>query len=116
MKKKYIIRRSAEERQRLTDLVRKGKGAAYRRTHAQILLFTDEGELGPRMPDKSVQCVREVREPWSMRAGRPARYDVEYERNGVAHLIQFYAPFMGWRRIEVADHHAAQQWAEGVCQ
>ena len=41
MKKKYIIRLLAEERQRLTDLVRKGKVAAYRRTHAQILLFTD---------------------------------------------------------------------------
>ena len=52
MKKKYIIRLSAEERQRLTDLVRKGKVAAYRRTHAQILLFTDEGELGPGLPDK----------------------------------------------------------------
>ena len=51
-----------------------------------------------------------------MRAERSERYDVEYERNGVAHLIQFYAPFMGWRRIEVADNHAAQQWAEGVRQ
>ena len=51
-----------------------------------------------------------------MRAGRPERYDVEYKRNGVAHLIQFYAPFMGWRRIEVAENHAAQQWAEGVRQ
>ena len=45
MKKKYIIRLLAEERQRLTDLVRKGKVAAYRHTHAQILLFTDEGEI-----------------------------------------------------------------------
>lgn len=68
------------------------------------------------MDESSVQCVREVREPWPMRAGRPERYDVEYERNGVAHLIQFYAPFVGWRRIEVADNHAAQQWAEGVRQ
>ena len=54
MKKKYIIRLSAEERQNLTDLVRKGKVAAYRRTHAQILLFTDEGELGPGLQDKEV--------------------------------------------------------------
>ena len=34
-----IGRRTAES----NDLVRKGKVAAYRRTHAQILLFTDEG-------------------------------------------------------------------------
>lgn len=54
MKKKYIIRLSEEERQRLTDLVRKGKAAAYRRTHAQILLFADEGPLGPGLQDKEV--------------------------------------------------------------
>ena len=45
-KKKYIIRLSAEERQNLTDPFRKGKVAAYRRTHAQILLFMDEGGTG----------------------------------------------------------------------
>ena len=33
MKKKYIVNLSAQERQDLTDLVRKGKAAAYRRTH-----------------------------------------------------------------------------------
>ena len=54
MKKKYIIRLSAEERQQLTDLVRKGKVAAYRRTHAQILLFADEGQQGPGLQDKEV--------------------------------------------------------------
>ena len=32
------------------DLVHKGKVAAYRRIHAQILLFTDEGEMGPGLP------------------------------------------------------------------
>lgn len=51
MKKKYIVRLSEEERQQLTNLVRKGKVAAYRRTHAQILLFADEGELGPGLRD-----------------------------------------------------------------
>ncbi len=54
MKKKYIIRLSEEERQSLTDLVRKGKVAAYKRTHAQILLLTDEGEHGPKHQDKEV--------------------------------------------------------------
>ncbi len=52
MKKKYIVRLSEEERQNLTSLVRKGKVAAYRRTHAQILLLTDEGEHGPGLQDK----------------------------------------------------------------
>ena len=39
---------------------------------------------------------------------------MEYERNGVAHLVLFYAPFDNWRRIQVSDNHAACQWAEGV--
>jgi hypothetical protein len=28
--------------------------------------------------------------------------------------MAFYAPFENWRRVEVADNHAAAQWAEGV--
>jgi hypothetical protein len=58
--------------------------------------------------------VKDVRPGLPGKPGQIARYDVEYERNGVAHLIQYYAPFMGWRRIEVADNHAALQWAQGV--
>ena len=66
------------------------------------------------MDETSVQCVKEVRPPLPGKPGRIERYDVEYERNGVAHLIQFYAPFIGWRRIQIADNHAALEWAEGV--
>lgn len=66
------------------------------------------------MDETSVQCVREVRPRLPAKPGQIERYDVEYERNGVAHLIQYYAPFLGWRRIEVADNHAALQWAQGV--
>lgn len=54
MKKKFIVWLSEQERQDLTNLVRKGKVAAYRRTHAQILLLEDEGERGPRHRDKEV--------------------------------------------------------------
>lgn len=66
------------------------------------------------MDETSVQCVKEVRPVMAARPGQVERYDVEYERNGVAHLLQFYAPFIGWRRIEVADNHAACEWAQGV--
>ena len=54
MKKKYLVRLSKEERQRLTDLVRKGRAAAYRRLHAQILLGVDEGPHGPSLRDAEV--------------------------------------------------------------
>jgi len=58
MKKKFIVRLSREERQALEELVYKGKAAAYRRTHAQILLCADEGKLGPGMLDSEVaECV-----------------------------------------------------------
>lgn len=61
-----------------------------------------------------MQCIKEVRAPIPARPGSTERYDVEYERNGVAHLLLFYAPFENWRRIQVADNHAACEWAEGV--
>ena len=66
------------------------------------------------MDESSVQCVKEVRLPLPVRPGRTACYDAEYERNGVAHLMQFYAPLSGWRRLQVADNHAAGEWARGV--
>ncbi len=68
------------------------------------------------MDETSTQCVKEVRPPLPGRPGGLERYDVEYERNGVAHLIQFYAPFIGWRRIQVGDNHQAVTWAQQVRQ
>ncbi len=42
------------------------------------------------MDETSKQCVKEVRSPQAMTSRHPVRYDAEYERNGVAHLILFY--------------------------
>ena len=66
------------------------------------------------MDESSCQCVKEVRPVMAGKPGRIARYDAEYERNGVAHLMQFYAPLSGWRRLQVADNHKADEWARGV--
>ncbi len=66
------------------------------------------------MDETSVQCIKEVRPPIVATPGQSERYDVEYERNGVAHLLLFYAPLDNWRRIEVANNHAACEWAEDV--
>ncbi len=43
-----------EERQALEDLVHKGKAAAIRRTHAQILLLADVGTEGPGKLDGEI--------------------------------------------------------------
>ena len=66
------------------------------------------------MDETSVQCIKEVRPPIVATPGQSERYDAEYERNGVAHLLLFYAPLDNWRRIKVASNHAACEWAEGV--
>jgi Homeodomain-like domain len=52
--KKYTVRLEAEERQRLEQLVRVGKTAAYRIRHANILLAVDESDEGPKGKDADV--------------------------------------------------------------
>jgi len=51
MNKKYIVRLLPEERQELENLVRKGKAAAYKIKHANILLTTDAD--GPNWSDEA---------------------------------------------------------------
>ncbi|MCM8921425.1 MAG: helix-turn-helix domain-containing protein [Candidatus Thiodiazotropha sp.] len=52
MKKRYVVRLSQEERDRLEGLVNRGREAAYRRRHAQVLLLVDEGVNGPGLADR----------------------------------------------------------------
>jgi len=60
MVKKYRVRLSAEERIRLEALVNKGKEAAHKRRHAQILLKADEGEFGPGWKDEQIVNALDV--------------------------------------------------------
>ena len=53
MKKLYAVRLTLEERERLHDLVHKGRVAAYKRRHAQVLLRVDQGEHGPGDTDRA---------------------------------------------------------------
>jgi len=66
------------------------------------------------MDETTKQCVREKRVPRPAAPGRAARFDAEYERNGVAHLLLYYAPLENWRRVDVKGDHVATTWAEGV--
>jgi Homeodomain-like domain len=50
MPKKYIVRLSDEERQQLTELISKGKTAAFKIRHAHILLKADAD--GPAWTDE----------------------------------------------------------------
>ena len=46
-----------------------------------------------------------------MKPGSPARYDYEYQRNGVANLFMMFAPLEGWRHAKVTDRHTAIDYA-----
>jgi len=66
------------------------------------------------MDETTKQCTLEVRKPIRASRGQSERYDGEYERNGVAHLMLFYTPLEGRRTVRIADNHAGCEWAEGV--
>src|SRR5712671_2025342 len=73
----------------------------------------------PRAPDYPLVCldetskqlIVETRVPISMKAGRPARFDYEYERNGTANLFMMFAPLEGCRHVNVTDRHTAVDYA-----
>ncbi len=46
-----------------------------------------------------------------MKAGRPARFDYEYQRTGTANLFMMFAPLEGWRHVKVTDRHTAVDYA-----
>ena len=54
MEKKYRIELSMEERQELKAMVSRGRAAAYRQTHARILLLSDEAQGEGVMKDGDI--------------------------------------------------------------
>jgi len=68
------------------------------------------------MDETSKQLVAEVRPPISAAAGQSERYDVEYERCGVAEVFLFTEPLGGWRRTAVTEHRARLDWAGQIRQ
>ena len=70
MKKRYVVKLTAEERDQLTDMLKRGREAAYRRRHAEILLLVDEGDHGSALTDReaaervrfSRRTVEQIRE------------------------------------------------------
>jgi hypothetical protein len=101
--KKYVVRLSAAEREELLALVRKGKGAARTRTHAQILLQTDSGSQGPGWSDEAIsdavavhpttvanvrqRCVEEGMEAALQRRAPRRQYLRKLDGTQEAHLI-----------------------------
>ena len=63
------------------------------------------------LDETSKQLTAETRVPIPMKAGHPARFDYEYERNGTANLFMMFAPLEGWRNVKVTDRHTAVDYA-----
>lgn len=60
------------------------------------------------------QLVGETREPLPAAPGKPARYDYEYERHGVANLFMFFAPLGGWRHVKVTERRTKVDFAHAM--
>ena len=54
MVKRYRVRLGEEEQEELMALVSKGRAAAYKQTHARILLLSDENQAGGGMKDEEI--------------------------------------------------------------
>ena len=60
MVKKYCVRLTEEEQQELKSLVSRGRAAAYKQTHARILLLSDENQADGAMKDQDIARVLRV--------------------------------------------------------
>jgi hypothetical protein len=68
------------------------------------------------MDETSKQLTAETRRPIPAAPGRPARYDYEYERNGVCNLFMFFEPLAGKRHVSVTDRRTKADWAMQIKQ
>lgn len=66
------------------------------------------------MDEVSKQLIRETRQFIPATAGRPARHDYEYERNGVCNLFMFFEPLAGKRHVSVTDRRTKIDWATQI--
>ena len=58
--KKYRVRLEGEEQEELKALVSRGRAAAYKQTHARILLLSDENQAEGPMLDQEIARVLKV--------------------------------------------------------
>jgi len=66
------------------------------------------------MDEVPKQLICDVREPLPAQMEQPLRVDYEYQRNGVANLFMFFAPFLGQRQVKVTDSRTRLDWAEAM--
>ena len=101
--KRYRVRLSAVEQQELKGLVSRGRAAAFKQTHARILLLSDEGQECGAMKDEEIaralrvgnatvgrvrrRCVEEGVEAALGRRQQVNRRPKKLDGQGEAHLM-----------------------------
>ena len=101
--KKYRVKLSGEEQEELKGLVSRGRGAAYKQTHARILLLVDESQGGGALKDEDIaqalkvgsatvervrrRCVEEGVEAALGRRQQVNRRPRKLDGEGEAHLV-----------------------------
>ena len=58
--KKYRIKLTTEEQQELKALLSRGRAAAYKQTHARILLLSDEAQADGFLKDEEIARVLQI--------------------------------------------------------
>lgn len=66
------------------------------------------------MDETTKQLIMEVRQAVAAEPGIVARFDYEYERNGVNNLFMFYAPFGGKRHVNITERRTKVDWANQI--
>ena len=66
------------------------------------------------MDEQPTQLVKETRQPLPCEPSSPAKYDYQYERNGVANNFLFTEPLAGWRKVSVRETKTRLDWAAEV--
>ena len=84
--------------------------------HMEDILDVYHRPVNPHRPvvcfdESPEQLVRETRHALPMQTGGPARYDYEYQREGVANLFMFFAPLQNWRCVKVTERRTQVDWA-----
>ena len=61
--------------------------------------------------ERPYQLLADTRQPLPPCPGNKRRVDYEYERRGVGNLFVFYAPYYGWRHVEVSQQRTKKDFA-----
>ena len=66
------------------------------------------------MDETSKQLIKETRKPIATKPGEIAKYDYEYERNGVTNIFMFFEPLTGWSNIKITNRRTMIDWAHCI--